>query len=81
MLETTPIAPHAPRKTPLYEAHRRAGAKIIDFGGWLMPVSYASGIIDEHRATRSAVGIFDVSHWGEGSISVDRAPPKPCSAW
>ena len=54
-----------PRKTPLYEAHRRAGAKIIDFGGWWMPVNYASGIIDEHRATRSAIGIFDVSHMGE----------------
>jgi aminomethyltransferase len=60
----TPPSP-APRKTPLYEAHRRAGAKIIDFGGWLMPVSYPSGIIDEHRATRSAVGVFDVSHMGE----------------
>lgn len=54
-----------PRKTPLYEAHRRAGAKIIDFGGWWMPVNYASGIIDEHRATRAAIGIFDVSHMGE----------------
>src|SRR6476646_2030622 len=55
----------APRKTPLFEAHRRAGAKIIDFGGWLMPVSYPSGIIEEHRATRTAVGVFDVSHMGE----------------
>ena len=54
-----------PRKTPLYEAHRRAGAKIIDFGGWLMPVNYPSGIIDEHRSTRNAVGVFDVSHMGE----------------
>ena len=54
-----------PRKTPLYEAHQRAGAKIIDFGGWLMPVSYPSGIIDEHRATRNAVGVFDVCHMGE----------------
>jgi aminomethyltransferase len=54
-----------PRKTPLYEAHRRAGARIIDFGGWWMPVSYPSGIIDEHRATRTAVGLFDVSHMGE----------------
>jgi aminomethyltransferase len=54
-----------PRKTPLYEAHRRAGAKIIDFGGWLMPVSYPGGIIDEHRATRGAVGVFDVCHMGE----------------
>ena len=65
--------PHAPRKTPLYEAHRRAGAKIIDFGGWLMPVSYPSGIIDEHRATRSAIGVFDVSHMGEVHFRGPRA--------
>lgn len=54
-----------PRKTPLYEVHRRLGAKVIDFGGWWMPVSYAGGILDEHHATRRAVGIFDVSHMGE----------------
>jgi aminomethyltransferase len=41
------------------------GAKIIDFGGWLMPVHYAAGILEEHRATRTAVGVFDVSHMGE----------------
>ncbi len=63
----------APRQTPLYGAHRRAGAKIIDFGGWLMPVSYPSGIIDEHRTTRSAVGIFDVSHMGEVHFRGPRA--------
>src|SRR5450755_1226267 len=55
--------------TPLHEAHLRLGAKMVDFGGWAMPVSYAggasSGIIDEHRTTRSAVGLFDVSHMGE----------------
>ncbi|MBC8131669.1 MAG: glycine cleavage system aminomethyltransferase GcvT [Deltaproteobacteria bacterium] len=55
----------APRKTPLWDAHRTLGAKLIDFGGWLMPVQYPSGIIDEHRATRSAVGVFDVCHMGE----------------
>jgi aminomethyltransferase len=63
----------APRKTPLYEAHKRLGAKIIDFGGWLMPVSYASGILDEHQATRSAVGVFDVSHMGEVHFRGPRA--------
>jgi aminomethyltransferase len=62
-----------PRKTPLYEAHRRLGAKIIDFGGWLMPVSYPSGIIDEHRTTRGAVGIFDVCHMGEAHFRGPRA--------
>jgi aminomethyltransferase len=73
-MSANPPAPSpAPRKTPLYEAHRRAGAKIIDFGGWLMPVSYPSGIIDEHRATRSAVGLFDVSHMGEVHFRGPRA--------
>ena len=42
------------RHTPLYEAHVRLGAKIVDFGGWAMPVSYSSGILEEHRATRAA---------------------------
>lgn len=54
-----------PRKTPLYDAHQKRGARIIDFGGWWMPVQYATGIIDEHRATRTAVGVFDVCHMGE----------------
>jgi len=60
-------AEHAtpPRMTPLCQAHRRLGAKMIDFGGWLMPVNYPSGILDEHQATRSAVGMFDVCHMGE----------------
>jgi len=54
----------APKKTPLYDRHLKAGAKIIDFGGWLMPVQY-SGIVDEHHTVRNAVGVFDVSHMGE----------------
>jgi aminomethyltransferase len=53
------------KRTPLYDAHRRLGAKLIDFGGWWMPVSYGTGIIDEHRTTRTAVGVFDVCHMGE----------------
>jgi len=53
------------RRTPLYENHVRLGAKMVDFGGWAMPVSYSTGILDEHRATRSAVGVFDVCHMGE----------------
>ena len=48
------------RRTPLYEAHVRLGAKMVDFGGWSMPVSYSTGILEEHRATRTAVGVFDV---------------------
>ena len=38
---------------------------MVDFGGWAMPVSYPTGILDEHRATRTAVGVFDVCHMGE----------------
>lgn len=53
------------RRTPLYEAHIRLGAKMVDFGGWAMPVSYPTGILDEHRATRTAIGVFDVCHMGE----------------
>lgn len=55
------------RKTPLYEEHLALGARMVDFAGWEMPVQY-SGIIEEHNAVRSAVGIFDVSHMGEFRI-------------
>jgi aminomethyltransferase len=55
------------RKTPLNAVHRAAGAKMVDFGGWDMPVQY-SGILDEHRTVRTAVGLFDVSHMGETEI-------------
>jgi aminomethyltransferase len=51
-------------KTPLNAVHRSMGAKMVDFGGWDMPVEY-SGVIDEHRAVRERVGLFDVSHMGE----------------
>ncbi|MEW6662425.1 MAG: glycine cleavage system aminomethyltransferase GcvT [Bacillota bacterium] len=52
------------KKTPLYHVHIATGAKIVEFGGWAMPVQY-SGIIDEHKAVRSKAGLFDVSHMGE----------------
>ncbi len=52
------------KRTPLYSLHRELGAKIIDFGGWEMPVQY-EGILEEHRAVRERAGIFDVSHMGE----------------
>jgi aminomethyltransferase len=48
-------------RTPLYETHVRAGAKIVDFGGWDMPLHYGSQL-DEHHVVRSAAGMFDVSH-------------------
>ncbi|MEO6026517.1 MAG: glycine cleavage system aminomethyltransferase GcvT [Candidatus Binatia bacterium] len=52
------------QRTPLYEEHRALGAKLVEFGGWEMPVSYR-GIMEEHRAVRTAAGLFDVSHMGE----------------
>jgi aminomethyltransferase len=52
------------QRTPLYDAHVRAGARIVEFAGWDMPVQYA-GILEEHAAVRTAVGLFDVSHMGE----------------
>ena len=55
------------KRTPLYEEHRKLGARFTEFGGWEMPVSY-SGLIDEHQTVRSAAGIFDVSHMGEISV-------------
>ncbi|MGI8819977.1 MAG: glycine cleavage system aminomethyltransferase GcvT [Chthoniobacterales bacterium] len=60
------------KTTPLYEEHRRAGAKIIPFGGWLMPVQYTS-ISDEHQAVRNNVGVFDISHMGQLIASGARA--------
>jgi aminomethyltransferase len=54
----------AEKTTPLYEEHVRRGAKIIPFGGWLMPVQYTS-IIEEHQAVRNNLGIFDISHMGQ----------------
>ncbi|HEX2988781.1 MAG TPA: glycine cleavage system aminomethyltransferase GcvT [Chloroflexota bacterium] len=55
-------------RTPLYDLHVAAGAKMVEFGGWLMPVQY-SGIIEEHRKVRSTVGLFDLSHMGRISVS------------
>jgi aminomethyltransferase len=52
------------KRTPLYDVHRELGARLIDFGGWEMPVQY-EGILAEHRAVRERVGLFDVSHMGE----------------
>jgi len=49
------------QKTPLYDHHVRAGGKLVDFGGWQLPVHYGS-LVDEHNAVRSRAGVFDVSH-------------------
>lgn len=53
------------KKTPLNDVHRALGGKMVDFGGWDMPVQYPAGVIEEHMATRTRAGLFDVSHMGE----------------
>ena len=55
------------KRTPLFSAHVEAGARMVPFGGWEMPVQY-TGIIEEHRAVRAAAGCFDVSHMGEFEV-------------
>jgi aminomethyltransferase len=64
------------RKTPLNALHRRLGAKMVNFGGWDMPVEYPSGggLVAEHRAVRGAVGVFDVSHMGDIRIRTGKTP-------
>ena len=52
------------KRTPLYAAHQKLGGRLIEFGGWEMPVQYSS-IVDEHLAVRRAAGLFDISHMGE----------------
>ncbi len=65
--------PAALKTTALHATHRRLGAKMVDFGGWDMPLQY-TGILEEHGAVRSAVGLFDVSHMGEIEVrGVDAA--------
>jgi aminomethyltransferase len=63
------------RKTSLNTVHRRLGAKMVNFGGWDMPVEYPAtgGLIAEHKAVRSSVGVFDVSHMGDIRIGTGRA--------
>lgn len=56
------------KRTPLFEFHRRNAARFVPFGGWEMPVQY-TGILEEHRAVRSTVGLFDVSHMGEARVT------------
>jgi aminomethyltransferase len=60
------------KRTPLYEAHRALGARMVEFAGWEMPVQY-SGVIDEHVAVRTRAGLFDVSHMGEVEVRGGRA--------
>lgn len=59
-------SPEGPlKRTPLYELHRELGARLVPFAGYEMPVQYPTGILAEHAQTRSAAGLFDVSHMGQ----------------
>jgi aminomethyltransferase len=60
------------KTTPLFEIHNALKAKMVDFGGWNMPIQYSS-ILEEHRTVRTAVGLFDVSHMGEIEITGSEA--------
>ena len=66
------------KRTGLYERHIAAGARIVDFGGWDMPLHYGSQI-DEHHAVRRAAGVFDVSHMTV--IDVSGATPEHGCGW
>ena len=64
-----------PLPSPLLDRHEALGAKLVEFAGWLMPIQYA-GIIEEHRAVRSAAGLFDLSHMGELVVEGEDAGPR-----
>src|SRR4029079_2629836 len=56
------------KRTPLWASHQQLGGRLIEFGGWEMPVQY-TGIVDEHLAVRNGAGMFDISHMGEIFVS------------
>lgn len=68
--ETAPVL----KQTPLHSEHVRRGARMVDFGGWSMPVQY-SGIIDEHQTVRTTLGAFDISHMGQFFANGPAAAP------
>ena len=61
------------KRTPIYEEHVALGGRMVDFGGWDMPVQYPAGILAEHEAVRQRAGLFDVSHMGEVELRGERA--------
>lgn len=67
-IEITPEEPPPPKPTPLAALHTRLGARLVPFAGWILPMQYPAGIIAEHRHTRSAASLFDVSHMGQFSL-------------
>ncbi len=60
-------------RTPLFESHVALGARIVEFGGWDMPVQYSNGVLAEHAAVRQGVGMFDVSHMGRIRLTGENA--------
>src|SRR5581483_11242601 len=60
------------KRTPLFELHQKLGGRLVEVGGWEMPVQYTS-IMDEHQVVRKAAGIFDISHMGEVLVSGEGA--------
>jgi aminomethyltransferase len=60
------------KRTPLFSAHVKLGGRLVEFGGWEMPVQY-TGIIDEHQAVRQAAGLFDISHMGQVLVGGPKA--------
>jgi aminomethyltransferase len=73
MSDTTPAPTPPLLTTPLHALHIELGAKMVPFGGYDMPVQYATGILAEHRQTRAAAGLFDVSHMGQVLLKGDGA--------
>jgi aminomethyltransferase len=71
MTQATPSAETPLKRTPLYDAHREAGARMVPFAGYEMPVQYPAGVLKEHLHTREAAGLFDVSHMGQCFIVSD----------
>ena len=61
------------KKTPLYNLHKKYGAKFVHFAGYEMPIQYRDGIVKEHITTRNSSGIFDVSHMGQLFIYGDKS--------
>ncbi len=64
-----------PQRTVLYDRHKAAGAQMVEFGGWEMPLQYPSGVVEEHLATRRRAGIFDISHMGRFVVRGAKAVP------
>ncbi|MEK7685160.1 MAG: glycine cleavage system aminomethyltransferase GcvT [Verrucomicrobiota bacterium] len=67
-MKSETLNPSLLKRTPLFAAHQKLGARLVEFGGWEMPVQYTS-IMEEHQAVRTAAGLFDISHMGEIFVS------------